>query len=142
MKYTFHIVDVFSSTPFGGNQLAVLPDAAGISTEGMQKIAREFNFGETATGRPLFLVVAGNARDAELFQLRHRRGQRNLDFAASDVGRRTTTADRGHDASALTRLRFDFASARPCRPRRRHGCRPNRPLRRRPRNICGNGAAR
>jgi predicted PhzF superfamily epimerase YddE/YHI9 len=24
MKYTFHIVDVFSSTPFGGNQLAVL----------------------------------------------------------------------------------------------------------------------
>jgi hypothetical protein len=47
MKYTFHIVDVFSSTPFGGNQLAVLPDAAGISTEGIQKIAREFNFGET-----------------------------------------------------------------------------------------------
>jgi trans-2,3-dihydro-3-hydroxyanthranilate isomerase len=47
MKYAFHIVDVFSSTPFGGNQLAILPDAAGISTEGMQKIAREFNFGET-----------------------------------------------------------------------------------------------
>jgi trans-2,3-dihydro-3-hydroxyanthranilate isomerase len=48
MKYTFHIVDVFGATPFGGNQLAILPDAAGISTEGMQKIAREFNFGETA----------------------------------------------------------------------------------------------
>src|SRR5437867_6993230 len=47
MKYPFHIVDVFSSTPFGGNQLAVLPEAAGISTEGMQKIAREFNFSET-----------------------------------------------------------------------------------------------
>jgi trans-2,3-dihydro-3-hydroxyanthranilate isomerase len=47
MTYTFHIVDVFSSTPFGGNQLAILPDAAGISAEGMQKIAREFNFGET-----------------------------------------------------------------------------------------------
>ncbi len=47
VKYTFHIVDVFSSTPFGGNQLAILPDAVGISTEGMQKIAREFNFGET-----------------------------------------------------------------------------------------------
>jgi len=38
MKYTFHIVDVFSSTPFGGNQLAVLPDAVDISTEGMQQI--------------------------------------------------------------------------------------------------------
>src|SRR5205814_5196691 len=47
MKYTFHIVDVFSSTPFGGNQLAVLPDAAGISTEGMHESAREFDFGET-----------------------------------------------------------------------------------------------
>src|SRR6478672_5059457 len=47
MKYTFYIVDVFNSTPFGGNQLAVLPDAAGISTEGMRTIAREFNFGET-----------------------------------------------------------------------------------------------
>ncbi len=47
MKYTFHVLDVFSSTPFGGNQLAVLPDAAGISTEGMQRIAREFNFAET-----------------------------------------------------------------------------------------------
>jgi trans-2,3-dihydro-3-hydroxyanthranilate isomerase len=47
MKYTFHIVDVFGSTPFSGNQLAVLPDAAGISAEGMQKIAREFNFAET-----------------------------------------------------------------------------------------------
>jgi trans-2,3-dihydro-3-hydroxyanthranilate isomerase len=47
MKYPYQIVDVFSATPFGGNQLAVLPDAVGISDEGMQKIAREFNFGET-----------------------------------------------------------------------------------------------
>jgi predicted PhzF superfamily epimerase YddE/YHI9 len=37
MKYPFHIVDVFSSTPFGGNQLAVLPDAAGTSAEGLDK---------------------------------------------------------------------------------------------------------
>ncbi len=29
MKNTFHIVDVFNSTPFGGNQLAVLPEAVG-----------------------------------------------------------------------------------------------------------------
>jgi trans-2,3-dihydro-3-hydroxyanthranilate isomerase len=47
MKYAFQIVDVFSSTSFGGNQLAILPHAAVISTEGMQKIAREFNFNET-----------------------------------------------------------------------------------------------
>ena len=54
MKYTFHIVDVFSATPFGGNQLAVLPGAAGISTAGMQKIAREFNFGETTFVLPKY----------------------------------------------------------------------------------------
>lgn len=47
MKYDFRIVDVFSAQPFGGNQLAVLTDAAGLSAEQMQKIAREFNFAET-----------------------------------------------------------------------------------------------
>ncbi|NKB77286.1 MAG: PhzF family phenazine biosynthesis isomerase [Gammaproteobacteria bacterium] len=47
MKYPFYILDVFSSRPFGGNQLGMLPDARGISTDGMQKIAREFNFAET-----------------------------------------------------------------------------------------------
>ncbi|HEV7610608.1 MAG TPA: PhzF family phenazine biosynthesis isomerase [Steroidobacteraceae bacterium] len=46
-KYQYHIVDVFSETPFDGNQLAVLPNAEGISSEGMQRIAREFNFAET-----------------------------------------------------------------------------------------------
>jgi trans-2,3-dihydro-3-hydroxyanthranilate isomerase len=40
-------VDNSLQAMFGGNQLAVLPDATGISTGGMQKIAREFNFGET-----------------------------------------------------------------------------------------------
>ena len=44
MKYTFHIVDVFSSTPFGGSQLAILPDAAGVLAEGMRNDSREFNF--------------------------------------------------------------------------------------------------
>ena len=73
MKYTFHIVDVFSSTPFGGNQLAVLPDAAGISTEGMQKIAREFNFGETA------FVLPKN--DPNTYRVRIFSPRTELDFA-------------------------------------------------------------
>src|ERR1700744_3324236 len=73
MKYTFHIVDVFSAKPFGGNQLAVLPDATGISTEGMQKIAREFNFGETT------FVLPKNARDT--CRVRIFTPRRELDFA-------------------------------------------------------------
>jgi trans-2,3-dihydro-3-hydroxyanthranilate isomerase len=73
MKYTFHIVDVFSSTPFGGNQLAVLPDAAGISTEGMQKIAREFNFPEST------FVVPKN--DPNTYRVRIFTPRAELDFA-------------------------------------------------------------
>src|SRR5207237_10139607 len=41
--------------------------------------------------------------------LRHQRGRRHLDFAACDVGRGATNADRGHDVSTLTSLRFNFA---------------------------------
>lgn len=46
-QYRYVIVDVFTETAFGGNQLAVFPDATGLSTEQMQKIAREFNFAES-----------------------------------------------------------------------------------------------
>lgn len=43
----FLIYDVFSDAAFGGNQLAVHPDASDIPEEQLQKIAREFNFSET-----------------------------------------------------------------------------------------------
>jgi hypothetical protein len=42
VQYRYYIVDVFSRTPFGGNQLAVLPEAEGINSNGMQAVAREF----------------------------------------------------------------------------------------------------
>lgn len=74
MKYAFQIVDVFSSTPFGGNQLAILPDATGISTEGMQKIAREFNFGETT-----FVLPKNDS--ANTFRVRIFTPRVELDFA-------------------------------------------------------------
>src|SRR5476651_1098363 len=47
MKRPFVTVDVFTDRKFGGNPLAVLPDASGLSTEQMQKIAAEFNLAET-----------------------------------------------------------------------------------------------
>ena len=47
MGFDFSLVDVFSDRPFGGNQLAVFRDAAGIADETMQRLAREFNFSET-----------------------------------------------------------------------------------------------
>ncbi|HMR33360.1 MAG TPA: PhzF family phenazine biosynthesis protein [Geminicoccaceae bacterium] len=47
MRYAFHILDVFTDRPFGGNQLAVLPDAAGLGDARMQQVAAEFGFSET-----------------------------------------------------------------------------------------------
>jgi trans-2,3-dihydro-3-hydroxyanthranilate isomerase len=43
----YFIYDVFTQSPFGGNQLAIIPDATGLSENNLQKIAREFNFSET-----------------------------------------------------------------------------------------------
>jgi trans-2,3-dihydro-3-hydroxyanthranilate isomerase len=40
-------LDVFTSTPFEGNQLAVFPEPGGLSTTRMQAIAREMAFSET-----------------------------------------------------------------------------------------------
>ncbi|MGP3967296.1 PhzF family phenazine biosynthesis protein [Streptomyces sp. 6N223] len=47
MDYTFFLADVFTQRRFGGNQLAVFPDARGLSADDMQALAREFNFSET-----------------------------------------------------------------------------------------------
>jgi len=43
----FLFLDVFSETPYGGNQLAVIPDATNLAEAQLQKIAREFNYSET-----------------------------------------------------------------------------------------------
>ncbi len=42
------VYDVFTATAFGGNPLAVFPDASTLPDDLLQKIAREFNFSETA----------------------------------------------------------------------------------------------
>ncbi len=47
MRFDFVTVDVFTTAKFGGNPLAVLPDARGLATEQMQAIAAEFNYAET-----------------------------------------------------------------------------------------------
>jgi trans-2,3-dihydro-3-hydroxyanthranilate isomerase len=46
-EYRFIQVDVFTDVPFGGNPLAVFPEAEGLSTEDMQRLAKEMNLSET-----------------------------------------------------------------------------------------------
>ena len=46
-RYRYLTADVFTDELFGGNQLAVFPDATGIPEHRLQDIAREFNYSET-----------------------------------------------------------------------------------------------
>jgi trans-2,3-dihydro-3-hydroxyanthranilate isomerase len=65
MKKTFYILDVFAEKKYAGNQLAVFRNAAGISGEEMQQIAREINFSETT-----FILSdeqAGDGFDVRIF---------------------------------------------------------------------------
>ena len=57
MSRMFFITDVFAEGPYAGNQLATMLDASDISSEEMQKIAREFNFAETT------FITGGNLED-------------------------------------------------------------------------------
>jgi trans-2,3-dihydro-3-hydroxyanthranilate isomerase len=47
MRYRFATADVFTDRRFGGNPLAVLLDARGLSDEQMAAVTREFNLSET-----------------------------------------------------------------------------------------------
>ena len=64
MRYRYFTSDVFTDTRFGGNQLAVLPEAEGLSDEQMQQIAREFNYSETTFVLP---PQAGHDRRVRIF---------------------------------------------------------------------------
>jgi trans-2,3-dihydro-3-hydroxyanthranilate isomerase len=55
-EYQFLQVDVFTDRAFGGNPLAVFPDAEGLTSEEMQRIAREMNLSETT-----FVLPSGDA---------------------------------------------------------------------------------
>jgi trans-2,3-dihydro-3-hydroxyanthranilate isomerase len=46
-RFSFVTVDVFTDKRFGGNPLAVFPDARGMSDADMQALAAEFNLSET-----------------------------------------------------------------------------------------------
>ena len=63
-SYRFYTCDVFTDTRFGGNPLAVIPAADGLSDAHMQQIAREFNFSETTFVLP---AEAGHTRRVRIF---------------------------------------------------------------------------
>jgi trans-2,3-dihydro-3-hydroxyanthranilate isomerase len=62
MQRRYITVDVFTDRAFGGNQLAVVLDAGGLSTAQMQAIASEFNYVETT----FVLPPRDTAHDAQV----------------------------------------------------------------------------
>jgi trans-2,3-dihydro-3-hydroxyanthranilate isomerase len=62
MQRHYITVDVFTNRAFGGNPLAVVLDAGGLSTRQMQAIATEFNYSETT----FVLPPRDQAHDAEV----------------------------------------------------------------------------
>ena len=64
MKYKYFICDVFTKKRFGGNPLAVLPEAEGLTDKKMQQIAREFNFSESSF---VFPPENGNTRKVRIY---------------------------------------------------------------------------
>lgn len=56
-RFPFVQVDVFTSVPLEGNQLAVFPDARGLSDAEMQAMAREMNLSETTFVFPRDVVT-------------------------------------------------------------------------------------
>jgi trans-2,3-dihydro-3-hydroxyanthranilate isomerase len=72
--HTFYIVDVFAEEKYAGNQLAVVRQTAGLSTETMQRLAQEMHYSETT------FIDADTPRDGG-YDVRIFTPERELPFA-------------------------------------------------------------
>ncbi len=96
-NYQFLTLDVFTTQRFGGNQLAVFPDARGMADAEMQALAAEFNLSETT-------FVLPPEDPANTARVRIFTPARELPFAGHpNVGTGWALADRAVDGQ----LRFE-----------------------------------
>ncbi len=94
-RYRFYTADVFTNQVFGGNPLAVFPDAEDLTTAEMQRIANEFNLSET-----VFVLPPQDAKHTK--QLRIFTPSRELPFAGHPtVGTAVVLASIGEIACDL-----------------------------------------
>lgn len=103
-EYRFYQVDVFTNQAFGGNPLAVFPDAVGLSTAQMQQIALEMNLSETT------FVFPPEHPDAD-FRVRIFTPEAEMPFAGHPVvGTHWTLAHLGQVAlqEPVTTVRFEL----------------------------------
>lgn len=97
--YSFVTLDVFTNTRFGGNQLAVFPDAQGLSDAEMQALAAEMNYSETT-----FVLPAADPANTAQVRIFNRTSE--MPFAGHpNVGTGFALASLGRTASEV--LRFE-----------------------------------
>jgi len=97
--YAFETLDVFTDTRFGGNPLAVVPDARGISDADMQALAAEFNYSETT-----FVLPPADPANTARVRIFNRTAE--MPFAGHpNVGTGYVLANLGRDTGGL--LRFE-----------------------------------
>lgn len=91
--YDFVTVDVFTTERFGGNPLAVVLDADGLTDAEMQSLAAEFNYSETT-----FVLPAAEPGHTARVRIFNRRNE--MDFAGHpNVGTALVLAGRRADRS-------------------------------------------
>jgi trans-2,3-dihydro-3-hydroxyanthranilate isomerase len=118
MQRRFITADVFTDRQFGGNPLAVVLDAVGLSTAQMQSVAREFNYSETT-------FVLPPRDDAHTAHVRIFTATKEVPFAGHpNIGTAIVLAqvleDGGH--APFERLVFEeVAGIVPIQLRREHG---------------------
>jgi trans-2,3-dihydro-3-hydroxyanthranilate isomerase len=99
--YAFVTVDVFTNQRFGGNPLAVFPEATGLDSAQMQALAAEFNLSETT-----FVLPPQDA--ANTAQVRIFTPKVEIGFAGHpNLGTAWVLAQQGKDKAGL--LRFEEA---------------------------------
>jgi trans-2,3-dihydro-3-hydroxyanthranilate isomerase len=97
--YSFVTVDVFTDRRFGGNPLAVFPDAGGLSDGDMQSLAAEFNLSETT-----FVVPPDDPSNTARVRIFNRTSE--MPFAGHpNVGTGWVLAGLGRDRDGV--LRFE-----------------------------------
>jgi trans-2,3-dihydro-3-hydroxyanthranilate isomerase len=97
--YAFVTVDVFTDRRFGGNPLAVFPDARGLSDADMQSLAVEFNLSETT-----FVLPPENPAHTARVRIFNRTAE--MPFAGHpNVGTGYVLAGEGRDKDGV--LRFE-----------------------------------
>jgi trans-2,3-dihydro-3-hydroxyanthranilate isomerase len=103
-EYRFFQVDVFTEEPFGGNPLAVFPDAEGLNAGEMQRLTREMNLSETT------FVLPPETKDAD-FKVRIFTPAKEIPFAGHPVvGTHWVLAHLGRVelSEPLTQVRFEL----------------------------------